>query len=57
MTDAFTWYHDAVMVTKWGPSVYYWEEVDGCKELLMNQEVALALAEGKFIGVMQTCPG
>ncbi len=57
MTDAFSWYQDAAMVTKWGPSVYYWEEVDGSKELQMNQEVALALAEGKFLSVMQTYPG
>ena len=56
MTDAFSWFQDAAMVTKWGPSVY-WAEVDGCKELQMNQEVALALAEGKFLTVMQTCPG
>ena len=57
MTDAFSWYQDAAMVTKWGPSVYYWEEVDGSKELQMNQEVALGLAEGKFLIVMQTYPG
>ena len=57
MSDAFCWYQDATMVAMWGPSVYYWEEVDGSKELQIDHEVALAFAQGKFPGVMQTCPG
>eukprot|EP00891_Asterochloris_glomerata_P002133 jgi/Astpho2/2133/fgenesh1_pg.00039_%23_3_t len=48
---------DATMVAMWGPSVYYWKEVDGSKELQIDHEVALALAQGKFPSVMQTCPG
>ena len=39
-----------------GPIIYHWEEVDGSKELHIDHEVALALAQGKSPGVMQTLP-